>query len=675
MEITSSEFFINLKSLPPESSREFKDLIKWEEEKIKGGVTINGVYISGWLYWHLNHWWIITDYTDQYGNEIRKEMNPILRDNEWVRAEALEQCKIHKVGYVEVGARQSAKSETEASYFGMNAIMYKNTQNVIVCGNDGDLGLMKAKVDFGLKKIWKGLSIPRLDKTWRSNQIRLGYKRTDGEDEIWSYIIIRNAKDGHNTEVAAGTTAKSFIIDEIGKFPFGATYEAAKPALIGKTGMRAVPILMGTGGAFEKGKDAERIFYNPEPNGFLGHKNSEGKTTGLFLSGEYQYQYKYPTTLADYLRKERGLDIEKGSDLENITIEVSDKELARKSILAEREEKRKGHDQVAYLKTIMYAPLTPEECFMSVGDSIFNVRAAKDQKARLLTKGARAESVILYHDGKTIRHEKTDKLPITTFPTDVLEDLNAPIQVYEFPIPDAPYGLYSIGIDPYRIGKSAYSDSLGAVYVFKRMHDITSELYQDMVVASYVARPDKIEDWQEQARLLIKWYNGRALCENDEMSFINYMIAKGDGHYLEDQPQWLKEIVPNTKADKIKGIHRSAEKIRMFLHGLLKTYTEEVVYTEKDEQGSTIKEHIGMTKILDPMLLEEISQYNDLEGNYDRVIAFELALAQARKMDPILGKIKTTGNPRNTAILNSKTDSLFTKRTGKLFRKRNLFIR
>ena len=41
----------------------------------------------------------------------------------------------------------------EASYFGMNAIMFQNTQNVIVCGNDNDLSLLKDKVDFGCNNI------------------------------------------------------------------------------------------------------------------------------------------------------------------------------------------------------------------------------------------------------------------------------------------------------------------------------------------------------------------------------------------------------------------------------------------------------------------------------------------------------------------------------------------
>ena len=187
--------------------------------------------------------------------------------------------------------------------------------------------------------------------------------------------------------------------------------------------------------------------------------------------------------------------------------------------------------------------------------------------------------VILYDDGEGVKHEFTDKLPITNFPLKQTDLKDAPVVIYEFPIENPPYGLYVAGIDPYRQGKSAYSSSLGSVYIYKRMHAISGEKYQDMFVASYCARPDKKETWEEQTRYLIKYYNARALCENDEISFIDYMINKGDAHYLEKQPQWLKEIVPNTTVRRDYGIHRSSEKIRDFLHSCLKKYTEAVSYT------------------------------------------------------------------------------------------------
>ena len=134
---------------------------------------------------------------------------------------------------------------------------------------------------------------------------------------------------------------------------------------------------------------------------------------------------------------------------------------------------------------------------------------------------------------------------------------------------------------------------------------------------------------------LIKYYNARTLCENDEMSFINYMIDKGDGHYLEDQPEWLKTIVPNTKVDRKKGIHRSAKQIRDFLDGQLKEYLDQVIYKETDENGSITKEILGITRILDPMLLEEIIRF-DKDKNFDRVIAAQLAIALANKLNPVI---------------------------------------
>ena len=669
MEIKSTEFFRNMKTLPPPGTEEFRQLIKWEEEKILGGVTINGVYISGWLYWHLNHWWIRIDDVDEYGNDIRRELLPELRDNEWIRAEALEKAKETRTGYIEVGGRQGGKSEMEASYFGMNATMFKNTQNVIVCGNDNDLSLLKDKVDFGLKKLWKGIAIPRLDKTWRSNQVRLGYKRPDGEDEIWSYIVIRNAKDGHNTEVAAGTTAKSFIMDEVGKYPFSSAFKAAEPAFKGKNGWRAVPILVGTGGSFENGKDAENFFYNPEANNFLAFDTEDNKKTGLFLSGLYRQDCKYKSTLADYLINVSGMNLPDVSELSKIEMFVSDKEKALEKINHERAAAKLNPDRTLYLKQVMYYPITVDECFLSASQNIFDIEGAKRQKSRLLYQERTGVPVIMVHDGEKITHEFTDKLPITNFPlkTDDLKD--APVVIYEFPVENPPYGLYVAGVDPYRQGQAAYSSSLGSVYIYKRMHDITGEKYQDMFVASYCARPDKKETWEEQARLLIKYYNARTLCENDDISFIEYMKAKGDAHYLEKQPEWLKEVVPGTTVKREYGIHRSAEKIRDYLHSCLKKYMEEVIYKETDDQGNVIKEVTGLSRIFDPVLLEEIIQYNDTD-NFDRIVAAELALAQAYRMDPIIGKVGGGGDGRVAALFKpNKKNQLFTESRG-LFQRR-----
>lgn len=643
------DWFLNIKKrgeLPPEGTEEFQALIDQEEERILAGVWVDGIYFSGWVYWHLNHWNIRIDDVDEYGNDTRKEGNPELRDNEWVRGLHLEGCKVKRMGYIEVGARQGGKSEMEASYFAMNAVMFKNTQNVIICGNDSDLSLLKDKVDFGLRKLWKGLAIPRLDKTWTGNQIRLGYKTPDGEDEVWSYIMIRNSKDGHNTEAGAGTTAKSLVMDEIGKYLFASTFQAMEPAFRGKYGWRAVPILVGTGGSFENGNDAENFFFNPEAHNFLGIEHEElTYKTGLFLSGLYRQDCKIWVTMGSWLKSEYGIDVADDSDLHNIKINVADKELAKKMIEEEREVLKNNPDRTLFLKKVMYHPLTVEECFLSSQENMFDVQSAKIQKTKLLEQRRVGSPVTLYMDNGQIKHSFSDKLPITNFPLKPSDSKDAPVVIYEFPVDNPPFGLYTAGVDPYRQGKAEYSSSLGAVYIYKRMHNLLGDQYQDMFVASYCARPDRKETWEQQARYLIKYYNARTLVENDEISFIDYMIAKGDSHYLEKQPEWLREVVPNTTVNRDFGIHRSALKIRTHLHNLLKTYLEEQIVTEKDEEGKTINEVLGVNRVLDPVLLEEVIQFHD-NLNTDRIVAAELAIAQAVKMNPTIGAISGKGDAR-----------------------------
>jgi hypothetical protein len=352
------------------------------------------------------------------------------------------------------------------------------------------------------------------------------------------------------------------------------------------------------------------------------------------------------------------------SELHNVKMLVSNVEKADKITNDNLERLKKAGDRLAYLKEKMYYPQEVDDIFLNEDTNIFDIESAKRQKARLLAQERTGIPVVLYDDGQGVKHEFTDKLPISNFPLKNSDQKDAPVIIYEFPIETPPYGLYVAGVDPYRQGKSAYSSSLGSVYIYKRMHAISGEKYQDMFVASYCARPDKKETWEEQARLLIKYYNARTLCENDEISFIDYMISKGDAHYLERQPDWLKEIVPNTTVRRDYGIHRSAEKIRDFLHGCLKTYTEEVIHIEKDADGNITSETKGMSKIFDPVLLEEMIQYNET-GNFDRIIAAELAVSLAMKLNPIMGRTGGVEDARITSLYSKKKkNSLFSESKG-----------
>jgi len=660
------DWFINQKRIPDPESEEYRAFYAFHKELCMNGCMMDGVYINPFLYWHLNVWHTEVDIIDEYGRINQKYANPLLRDNEWLVTNEIDRAHKEKKGLVILGIRRFAKSVIEASYIAHGATFDENSQNIIAGLNAPDIKLITDKIDKGLNFLPKAWRWQRVEDNWK-NQVTLGIKTRGGERIPFSQILIRNLDEGNNEEAIAGTKPRRLIIDEIGKGSFLRGFQAAVPGFTTPFGWGCSPILTGTGGDMKKFMDAKSLMFDVENFNFLTYNNEkdEKRVHGLFISHKYRMEAKEDSTLGAFLGKP------KDSMLHEVPMMVSNEEKATEVTNANLERLKKAGDRLAYLKEKMYYPQEVDDIFLNEDTNIFDIEAAKRQKNRLVEGERTGTPVVLYDDGDGVKHEFTDKRPILNFPLKHTDLKDAPVVIYEFPVENPPYGLYVAGIDPYRQGKSAYSSSLGSVYIYKRMHSISGEKYQDMFVASYCARPDKKETWENQARYLIKYYNARALCENDEISFIDHMISKGDAQYLERQPTWLKEIVPNTTVRRDYGIHRSSEKIRDFLHGCLKKYTEEIIHSETNEDGETVSQTKGMAKILDPVLLEEMIQYNE-SGNFDRIIAAELAIALAMKLDPILGRV---GDKQDVRLMSmhkkNKKNKLFTQSRGLFNRKKN----
>jgi hypothetical protein len=665
-----SEWLINQPRLPDKTSQEYKPFFEFHKKLCLDGFMMDGVFINPFLYWHLNLWHTEVDVMDDRGRIYQQYANPSLRDNEWLVTNEIDRAHAEKRGLVILGIRRFAKSVLEASYIAWGATFDENSQNVIAGLNAPDIKLITDKLDKGLNFLPEYFRWQRVEDNWK-NQVTLGIKTKSGERIPFSQILIRNLDEGNNEEAIAGTKPRKLIIDEIGKGSFLRGLQAAVPGFTTPFGWGCSPILTGTGGDMKRFMDAKSLMFDVENYNFLTYNNEEDtrRVHGLFISNKYRMEAKEDSTLGAYV------NAPKTSDLYNVQMLVSNEEKADKITNDNLDRLKKAGDRIAYLKEKMYYPQKVDDIFLNEDTNIFDIEAAKRQKTRLLQNEKTGTPVILFNDEGKIGHEFTDKMPISNFPLKSTDAKDAPVVIYEFPIENPPYGLYVAGIDPYRQGQAKYSTSLGSVYIYKRMHDLTGEKYQDMFVASYCARPDKKETWEEQARLLIKYYNARALCENDDISFIEYMKSKGDAHYLEKQPQWLLEVIPNTTVKREYGIHRSARKVIDYLHTCLKRYMEDVIYSEKDEEGNVTREIAGVSKVFDPMLLEEIIQYNE-EGNFDRIIAAELAIAQALKMDPIIGKIGGTNDDRVRSLYSKKIKSnklfsssknMFNTRQNKLF--------
>lgn len=670
LSIDYKDFLINQKRLPDKTSVEYKPFFEFHKRLCIDGAYVDGTFFNPFLMWHLNMWHTEVDVIDDKGRISQKYINPYLRDNEWIITNEIYRANQEKKGLMLLGLRRLAKSVLEASYIAWGASFDENSQNVIAGLNSPDIKLITDKLDKGLNFLPEYYRWQRVEDNWK-NQVTLGIKGRGGERYPFSYILIRNLDEGNNEEAIAGTKPRKLIIDEIGKGNWIRAFQAGVPGFTTPFGWGCSPILTGTGGDMKKFMDAKQAFFDVEAFNFLSynHKEDTRRVHGLFLGHTYRMEAKEEKTLGEYLNKP------KSSTLYEIKMQVSNPEKADKITDDILEKLKKSSDRTVYLKEKMYYPKTVDDIFLNEDTNIFDIDGARRQQIRLKSLDMTGTPVILFEKDNGVGWEFTDKRPISSFPVKPGEDKDAPVIIYEFPIPNPPYGLYVSGVDSYRQGQAKYSDSLGTIYIYKRMHDIISEKYQDMLVASYAARPDNKRKWEKQAELLIQMYNARSLVENDEMSFINHMISVNKAHYLEKQPEWIKEIVPNTTVNREYGIHRSAQKIIDFLWGGVKRYTEEPIFEEKNEEGIVIKRVLGMHRIPDPMLLEEIIQYNEI-GNFDRLVAFSLTLAMVYKMDPIFGRVREESDPRIKALYKPKEEKhLFNPSRGLFIpRKRKIFV-
>lgn len=114
MNFDSKELYINMGNDIPlwndlYSYEEQDDDVRqfWENEAMKllNGVTINGVFIHPWLYWHINFWKMMIDVGDD-----RIPGNSQLRDNEWMFAEFLKQAEEENKGIFMFGCRRFGKA-------------------------------------------------------------------------------------------------------------------------------------------------------------------------------------------------------------------------------------------------------------------------------------------------------------------------------------------------------------------------------------------------------------------------------------------------------------------------------------------------------------------------------------------------------------------------------------
>ena len=133
-------------------------------------------------------------------------------------------------------------------------------------------------------------------------------------------------------------------------------------------------------------------------------------------------------------------------------------------------------------------------------------------------------------------------------------------------------------------------------------------------MAEYTGRPATAEEYYENVRKLLVYYNARLLYENERKGIFVYFSNKHCDYLLADQPDIINDIIKNTSVARRKGIHMNTA-IKDYGEGLIKEWLNEEYAPGKK----------NLEKILSEPLLEELINYND-KGNFDRVIALMMIM-------------------------------------------------
>jgi hypothetical protein len=632
------EFFINMKNIPDKTSVERKDFVLEEKRKGIEGININGIYIPGSLYFHLNYYHLEGD------DPITKKktvMLPRLRDNEWVIFNDYEKCSVDKLVYLLFGARQIAKSEIETSLCLRELSLFRQTEALALFSGKPDKDTFVKKISTAITHGEKFIIIPNIDNDWSKEEIRFGITKVDNTTDLRGRLYIYNTQEGKKIQVGSGKSVSFLLMDEIAKSPYRSVYDTIEPALLSDFGgLRCAPILAFTGGETDKAQDAKNAVENPNKETQFVTTLEDGKEIGgRFMSGLYRKDCKEEKTLSQYLNKKTGTWID------SYPIQVSNFEKAKQKIEKEKEDALKSPDKSTYTLKRIFFPLNLDDVFLSESHNNFPVEACKAQQKWLETNYT-PEYVDLFRNQKNkVDFRYSDNKPIVKFPVnakDLLKYGKIPCSIYEHPDLEAPFATYCIGIDPYNENESSDKiNSLGSIHVFKRYYKV-GDAFANKFVFSWTGRCKTVGEFHELCLMVMEYYNAieGALPENEDKTMIQYVIMKKKGHYFAKSLDLSKQINQKTKSNRLIGLSAATPNQNHYM-SLLIEYTKEETNTI-DEIGN-IEEYLGASKILDPMLLEEFIQYKGKpssskgihDGNYDRVISSGHALTLAKYYDAL----------------------------------------
>lgn len=303
-----------------------------------------------------------------------------------------------------------------------------------------------------------------------------------------------------------------------------------------------------------------------------------------------------------------------------------------------------------YNDEVVHMPLDPDDVFLDQGSNPFPVAEANKVLAEIRENNpARIVDIVSIGDNKSEFVESSKPTANFPFPGGIID---CGIRLFEEPTEDSVFDFtYVAGLDHYKHVEST-GDSLGALFIIKRMVGI-NDPFADSIVCSYVSRPPSMTTFNRTCELLLEKYGAQCLQENADISFQQYLEAKGKEYKLLANGREIlnRMISPNSKQINEFGL-TPTQKNKEFLLKTVIAYCWEEIDSYKDENGEQIST-LGVTRIKDEQLLEEIVEFKPGK-NVDRIVAFGHALIWAKYLDDI----NVLPNRKNTSLGEKKFDKV-----------------
>ena len=605
-------------TLAPRGTTDYNKYWEQETDRCLNGYTApDGEGITGYNYFYLNYSPIMRlkeeEYTDREGN-LRKRRQRILEfpsfwDYDYYYFCAIEQAELEGKHMAVLKCRQRGYSFKGGSLLVRNYMLIPGSKNFAIASEQ------KFLIGDGLlTKAWQIMDFLDKHTAWAKQRLvstrmerTSGYKITDefGKQTEQGYLSsITGITLKNDPERVRGTRAKLVLWEEGGKFPsLLDAWRIEQPSVETDDGKAfGLMIAFGTGGtegaSFEGLKE---LFYKPKSYNVLSFPNiwDEGRenTECAFFVPAY-------SNLESFDDDGNQVYMDKDGN--------SYKEKAIQNLIDQRNKvKDGGASQQSIDRFISERPIRPAEAVLELGKNIFPRKLLMDQLTRIRTNKklqSMKHIVDLEWDGNgQVKATEKPSGDITNYPLKKGDKPHGSVVIWEYPVKDPPLGLYIGGCDPYDHDDS-FTNSLGSTFIFKRVR--AGEAWTDVIVAEYSGRPDTAEEYYENVRKLLTFYNARLLFENERKGIYPYFTNKHCDYLLADQPdKIISEVFKDSKVQRRKGCHMTKQ-IRAYGEGLILEWL-----LDEFEEG-----HPNVERVYSEPLIEELIE-NDGVRNVDRVIA------------------------------------------------------